>query len=102
MTPETFRTKPTRSSTATPCRADNPELRRAAERGIPASSYFEMLGRLGVGRRTVAIAGTHGKSTVTAMAAHLLVAAGRDPTVVCGATPLGSDLRRTRRHGERL
>ena len=69
---------------------DNPERRRAAERDIPASSYFQMLGRLGNGRRTVAVAGTHGKSTVTAMAAHLLVAAARDPTVVCGATPLGA------------
>ena len=68
----------------------NPELRRAAELGIPTLSYFQMLGRLGVGRRTVAIAGTHGKSTVTAMLAHLLIHAGRDPTVVCGATPMGA------------
>ena len=49
-----------------------------------------MLGRLGVGRRTVAIAGTHGKSTATAMLAHLLIQAGLDPTVVCGATPSGA------------
>jgi UDP-N-acetylmuramate--alanine ligase len=69
---------------------DNPELRRAAERGIRASSYFETLGRLGAGRRTVAVSGTHGKSTVTAMTAHLLVHAGGDPTVVCGAAPLGA------------
>ena len=54
--------------------ADNPELRRAAELGIPTLSYFQMLGRLGVGRRTVAVAGTHGKSTATAMLAHLLIA----------------------------
>ena len=70
--------------------ADNPELRRAAELGIPTLSYFQMLGRLGVGRRTVAVAGTHGKSTTTAMLAHLLVAAGCDPTVVYGATPIGA------------
>ncbi len=66
----------------------NPELRRAAELGIPAISYFQMLGRLSVGRHTVAIAGTHGKSTATAMLAHLLIEAGLDPTVVCGATPV--------------
>ena len=66
----------------------NPELRRAAELGIPTLSYFQMLGRLGVGRRTVAVAGTHGKSTTAAMLAHLLVQAGCDPTVVYGATPL--------------
>ncbi len=70
--------------------ADNPELRRAAELGIPTLSYFEMLGRLSDGRRTVAIAGTHGKSSTTAMTAHLLVHAGLDPTVFCGATPLGA------------
>ena len=67
----------------------NPELRRAAELGIPAISYFQMLGRLTADRHTVAIAGTHGKSTTTAMAAHILVEAGHDPAVFCGATPLG-------------
>jgi UDP-N-acetylmuramate--alanine ligase len=70
--------------------AENPELRRAAELGIPALSYFQMLGQLGIGRRTVAIAGTHGKSTTAAMLAHLLIQAGRDPTVVYGATPIGA------------
>ena len=48
--------------------ADNPELCRAAELGIPTLSYFEMLGRLSGDRHTVAVAGTHGKSTTTAMA----------------------------------
>jgi UDP-N-acetylmuramate--alanine ligase len=70
--------------------AADPEIRRAAELGIPRLSYFQMLGRLGVGRRTVAVAGTHGKSTTAAMLAHLLVRAGCDPTVVYGATPLGA------------
>ena len=70
--------------------ADNPELRRAAQLGIPAISYFEMLGRLSADGHTVAIAGTHGKSTVTAMTAQVLIETGRDPTVFCGATPLGA------------
>jgi UDP-N-acetylmuramate--alanine ligase len=48
-----------------------------------------MLGRLMQGKRGLAVAGTHGKSTTTAMAAHVLVQAGRNPTVVCGAAPLG-------------
>ncbi len=69
---------------------DNPELRLAVERGVEVLSYFQMLGRLGVGRNLSAIAGTHGKSTATAMTAHLLIQAGLDPTVVCGATPLGA------------
>ena len=69
--------------------ADNPEIRRASELGIPVCSYFEMLGRLMAGKRGLAVAGTHGKSTTTAMAGHILAQAGLDPTVVCGATPLG-------------
>ncbi|HUT09412.1 MAG TPA: UDP-N-acetylmuramate--L-alanine ligase [Thermoguttaceae bacterium] len=69
--------------------ADNPELRRAAELGLPAVSYFQMLGRLMSERRGLAVAGAHGKSTATAMAAEVLVRAGLDPTVLCGATPLG-------------
>ena len=70
-------------------RPDNPELRRAAELGIPRLSYFETLGRIMSGRLGLAVAGTHGKSTTTAMAAKLLVDAGLDPTVVFGAAPLG-------------
>ncbi len=70
--------------------AENPELRRAKELGIPAISYFQMLGRVSADAHIVAVAGTHGKSTTTAMAAHVLVEAGLDPTVFCGATPLGA------------
>jgi len=66
----------------------NPEICRAVERGIPVLSYAEMLGRIMVGRRGLAVAGTHGKSTTTAMGAELLVRAGKDPTVVYGAMPL--------------
>ena len=69
---------------------ENVELRRAAELGIPTLTYAQMLGRLMAGKQGLAVAGTHGKSTTTAMAACVLVAAGLDPTVVCGATPLGA------------
>ncbi|HYW81131.1 MAG TPA: UDP-N-acetylmuramate--L-alanine ligase, partial [Thermoguttaceae bacterium] len=68
---------------------DNPELVRAAERGIPRHSYFQVLGQLMSTGTGLAVAGTHGKSTTTAMAAQMLVQAGLDPTVLCGATPLG-------------
>jgi UDP-N-acetylmuramate--alanine ligase len=67
--------------------ADNPELLRAGELAIPVLSYAEMLGLLMQGHRGLAVAGTHGKSTTTAMAAEILVAAGCDPTVICGAAP---------------
>jgi len=65
----------------------NPELRRAAELGIPLLSYAEMLGQLTAGHHGLAIAGTHGKSTTTAMAAEILMAADCDPTVIYGAAP---------------
>jgi UDP-N-acetylmuramate--alanine ligase len=70
--------------------ADNPELRRAAELGIPTLSYFQMLGRITSSKDTLAVAGTHGKSTTTAMAAQILIEAGRDPMVFLGATPMGA------------
>ena len=68
---------------------DNPELQRAAELSVPSLSYGEMLGRLMSGKRGLAVAGTHGKSTTTAMAAAILVRAGNDPTVIGGGVPLG-------------
>jgi len=68
--------------------ADNPELIRAARLGIPVRTYFEMLGRMMRGRHGLAVAGTHGKSTTTAMAAAVLRQSGLEPTVVCGAQPI--------------
>ena len=67
----------------------NAELTAATERGIPCKSYFQALGELMCDRVGVAVAGTHGKSTVTAMAASCLVASGMDPTVVYGAAKPG-------------
>jgi UDP-N-acetylmuramate--alanine ligase len=67
----------------------HPLRRRAKTLGVPVKSYAEMLGGLLDGQRGAAIAGTHGKSTTTAMTAETLIAAGLDPTVVCGAVPLG-------------
>ena len=69
---------------------ENVELRRAAELGIPTLTYAQMLGRLMAGKQGLAVAGTHGKSTTTAMAAQCWSRRDSDPTVVCGATPLGA------------
>ena len=68
--------------------AENSERHRAEQLGIPSYSYAEMLGQITADRRTVAVAGTHGKSTVTAMTAEILIRAGLDPTVICGAAPV--------------
>lgn len=58
------------------------ELRRSR---IPALSYAEALGEMSRGKCTVAVAGTHGKTTTTAMLAKILMDAGRAPTVIVGS-----------------
>lgn len=65
---------------------DNEELIRARQMGVPVYKYSQMLGLLMRRRVGVAIAGTHGKSTTTAMVAYILSQAGDDPTFVIGAT----------------
>lgn len=64
---------------------DNPERMRAKELGIPQCSYFEMLGKVSEGKRTIAVAGTHGKTTTTGMLAAILRDAGASPTAVVGS-----------------
>jgi len=66
-------------------KADHPEVVEAKRRGLPMLKYAQLLGRLMIGTRGLAIAGTHGKSTTTAMLAHVLIQAGLDPTFVVGA-----------------
>jgi UDP-N-acetylmuramate--alanine ligase len=63
---------------------EHPELRAAMERRLPVVRRAEMLGELMRFKRGVAIAGTHGKTTTTAIVSHLLTAAGADPTVIIG------------------
>jgi len=65
--------------------SNNPELSRARTLGLKTQSYPEALGQLSIGRPTIAISGTHGKTTTTAMVAEILVAARRDPLVVVGS-----------------
>ncbi len=67
-------------------KGDHPELAEARRRGIETVKYAAMIGRLMLGRTGVAIAGTHGKSTTTAMLAHVLIQAGLDPSFIVGAT----------------
>ncbi|PIR54760.1 UDP-N-acetylmuramate--L-alanine ligase [Candidatus Peregrinibacteria bacterium CG10_big_fil_rev_8_21_14_0_10_36_19] len=62
--------------------SDNPEIIKAKEKNIPTISYSEALGHLSEEYFTIAIAGTHGKSTTTAMTSLSLESL--DPTVVIG------------------
>ncbi len=75
---------------------DHPEVVAARDRGLPVARRSELLAELMRGRRGVAVAGTHGKTTTTALIGHLLTRAGLEPTVVVGghARFLGGHARR--------
>lgn len=64
---------------------DNPERAQARELGVPQKSYFEMLGEVSEGKRTIAVSGTHGKTTTTGMLARILRDAGASPTAIVGS-----------------
>lgn len=63
----------------------NPERARAKQLAISQLSYFAMLGEVSKGRKTVAVAGTHGKTTTTGMLARILKDAGSEPTAIIGS-----------------
>ncbi|MBX9741098.1 MAG: UDP-N-acetylmuramate--L-alanine ligase [Beijerinckiaceae bacterium] len=63
---------------------DNPELIAAREKRLPVVRRAEMLAELMRLKRSIAIAGTHGKTTTTSIVAALLDAGGFDPTVING------------------
>jgi UDP-N-acetylmuramate--alanine ligase len=65
--------------------ADNPELLMARAKGIDCLTYPQALGLISVEKYTIAVAGTHGKTTTTAMIAEMMMAAGLSPTVVVGS-----------------
>ncbi|MDD4941602.1 MAG: UDP-N-acetylmuramate--L-alanine ligase [Candidatus Omnitrophica bacterium] len=63
---------------------DNPEIREARRRGIPVIQRAEALAQLMRDKKVICIAGSHGKTTTTSLAAHMLLEAGLSPTVVIG------------------
>lgn len=65
-------------------RDDNPELAEARRRGLRVVHRSVALASLMTGHRNIAVAGTHGKTTTTAMIAHLLTELGADPSYVIG------------------
>lgn len=71
----------------------NPEVVAAQESGIPVVNRAQILGQLMKGRYGVAVAGTHGKTTTSAMIALILDRAGLDPTIIVGGVipELGSN-----------
>jgi len=71
-------------------RDDNPELAEARRRGLTVLHRSAALGSLMLGRRGIAVAGTHGKTTTTAMLAQVLTGCGLDPSFVIGGALTGT------------
>lgn len=64
---------------------DNPERQEARQRSISELNYFQALGEFAKPYRVIAVSGTHGKTTTTAMLGLILIEAGLDPTVLVGS-----------------
>ncbi len=71
--------------------ADNPEREAARERALPERPRAELLAEFTAMKRTIAVAGTHGKTTTASMLVHALRAAGLRPGWLVGA-PVGGGL----------
>jgi len=72
--------------------AGNPERVAARERGLTERARAELLAELTALKRTIAVAGTHGKTTTSSMLVHALRASGLEPSWLVGGS-IGGDLR---------
>ncbi|MEX0800380.1 MAG: UDP-N-acetylmuramate--L-alanine ligase [Dehalococcoidia bacterium] len=70
---------------------DNPELAEARRRGLPTIKRAEMVARLMEGKRSIAVAGSHGKTTTSSLIAFMLQQAGRSPTFMVGGEMIDLD-----------
>ncbi len=66
----------------------HPEIAAARARGLPVLTYPEAVGELLNGKYGIAVSGSHGKTTTTALLGHVMIEAGLDPTVLVGSTAL--------------
>jgi len=76
--------------------ADNPEFAAAREKGLPLWHRSQLLAHfVNTAKHSIAVSGTHGKSTTSAMIAHILTETGANPTAILGAVypPFESNLR---------
>lgn len=67
---------------------DNVEILAAQDAGIPVYKRADFLGYLLEGQQVIAVAGSHGKTTTTAMIAHIMESLGRDPSYIIGSQSL--------------
>jgi UDP-N-acetylmuramate--alanine ligase len=70
---------------STAIEAQNPEVKKALELGLPIIHRSDLLAELAGRHKTLAVSGTSGKSTVTGMIYHVLAAGGLDPSLITGA-----------------
>lgn len=69
---------------------ENPEAVYARENGLPTVSLPEALAELFIrGKRSLVVAGTHGKTTTSGLLAHVFLSAGKDPSYLIGGVPQG-------------
>jgi UDP-N-acetylmuramate--alanine ligase len=75
--------------------SSHPEIQQALRAGKTVSTRMHTLGRVARGTRAICITGAHGKTTTTWLIAHMLITAGRDPSVLLGgeARGLGGNVR---------
>lgn len=89
-TPEHLDRRPDLVVVGNVVRAQNPEAVFVRAHDIPQMSMPQAVAEFGIGtRHSIVIAGTHGKTTVTALVAHLLLTAGRDPSFLVGGALVG-------------
>ncbi len=67
---------------------DNPEIVEARSRGIETIKRAEMVARLMAGKKVIAVAGSHGKTTTSSLIAYMLSRAGLSPTIMLGGESL--------------
>jgi UDP-N-acetylmuramate--alanine ligase len=67
---------------------DNPEVQAARQLGIPVLKRSDFLGELVGGKTCIAVAGSHGKTTTTAMIAWMLTVLGKDPSYIIGGVSM--------------
>jgi len=65
---------------------DHVEVAAARQVGIPVYKRSDIIASIMTGKQVIAVAGTHGKTTTTAMIAHILIKTGRDPSYIIGGT----------------
>jgi len=81
---------------------DNPELTEARRRGLPILQRAEMIARLLEGRQAIAVAGSHGKTSTSALIALMLKEAGYDPTFLVGGEIVDLDTNAHAGRGEHI